>query len=72
MTEQDGNYTNKTVVILAGPVDHGRRSVGDGGTRPPLFRAGDSIGIVPPTFQFRKIAKHNSLTQHSSLLNAGT
>ena len=32
---------------------------GTGGTRPPHFSGwGDSIGIVPPTFQFRKFARH--------------
>ena len=42
---------------------YGRRSVGDGGaegTRPPRFSVGDNIGIVHPTFQFRKIARHTS------------
>ena len=42
------------------PYGHGRRSVGNGGgTRPPTFQGGGgSIGIVPPTFYFRKIARH--------------
>ena len=39
-----------------------RASIGGGrggGRVPPLFRVGgDSIGIIPPTFQFRKIARH--------------
>ena len=46
--------------VMGAYPEHGRRSVGDGGTRPPAFqRGGDSIGIVPPpTFQLRKIEKH--------------
>ena len=41
-------------------LEDGRRSVGDGGTRPPTFQRGrHSIGIVPPpTFQLRNIARH--------------
>ena len=41
--------------------NHGRRSGGGegGGDASPHFSGwGDSIGIVPPTFQFRKIARH--------------
>ena len=35
---------------------HGRRSVGDGGTRPPHFSGwGDSIEIVPPLFSSEKL-----------------
>ena len=37
---------------------HGRRSVGDGGTPPPTFQGGDSIGIVPPHISVEKIARH--------------
>ena len=59
----------RSIKSRAGGLVHGRRSVGDGGggggrggggTRaPPHFSAwGDSIGIVSPTFQFRKIAGH--------------
>ena len=40
---------------------HGHQLVGDGGGHiPPLFSVGDNIGIVPPTFQFRKIAGHTA------------
>ena len=42
--------------LLIGCSDHhGRRSVGTGGRVPPLFRVGDSIGIVPPLFSSEKM-----------------
>ena len=51
-----------TSCLEGGTGDHGHRSVGDGGggdASPPTFQSGgDSIGIVPHTFQFRKIARH--------------
>ena len=49
---------------------HGRRSVGEGGTRPPhTFQpGGDSIGNVPPTFSDKKNLQAYSETDHSSLL----
>ena len=36
----------------------GGRRVGGGDASPPLFSVGDSIGIVPPTFQLRNIVGH--------------
>ena len=44
-------------------ISRARASIGGGrGGRvpppPPLFRVGDSIGIVPPMFYFRKMARH--------------
>ena len=52
------------LVVLSGSF-HGRRSVGDGGdASPPLFREGDSIGIVPPIFsseQLRGISPDSTL-----------
>ena len=45
--------------VMSAYPEHGRRSVGGGGASPPLFSmGGGSIGIVPPTFQLRKIEKH--------------
>ena len=70
-TERYFNYilTSPRVLVVrndsAAPKMHQsltRASIGGGrggGTRPPTFQGGeDSIGIVPPTFQLRKIARH--------------
>ena len=44
-----------TTRITTDTTRHGRRSVGDGGTRPPTFQlGGDHIGKVPPTFLLKK------------------
>ena len=51
---------------------NGRRSVWDGGTRPPLFRAGGQHRNCPPHFSVQKHCEAYSLTQHSSLLKATT
>ena len=47
---------------------HGRRSVGDGGgTRPPIFRVGDSIGFVPPLFSSKKFNNKVSLNSKNNI-----